>query len=81
MVLLYSVPPECMRKVKALKNLQKTITQLEVDFYKEVQLLEAKYHKLYQPHYRKRAAIVSGAYQPTDEECHWEEADADGMKD
>ena len=57
--------------MNALKKLQKESTKLEEQFYKEVQLLEAKYHKLFQPNYQNRANIVSGGYQPTDEECNW----------
>ena len=66
-----SIPPEVRRRVNALKNLQKSSTKLEAEFYKEVQLLEAKYNKLYQSHYKKRAEVVRGSYQPTEEECHW----------
>ena len=62
-----------MRRVKALKNIQKSTTQLEAQFYKEVQHLEAKYHKLYQPLYNKRHSIVTGTYEPTDDECRWVE--------
>jgi len=71
-----SIPPEMVRKVNALKNLQKASTKLEEEFYREVQLLEARYHKLYLPHYKKRAEIVSGAHQPTDEECRWSDGNA-----
>lgn len=66
-----SMPPVIKRRVNALKNIQKASTKLEAEFYKEVQLLEAKYHKQYQPHYKKRAEIVSGTHQPSDEECRW----------
>ena len=81
-LLLCSLSPAVARKVKALKNLQLKYMELEADFYKEVQVLEAKYLKKYQPHHEKRATIVSGDYQPTDQECFWksdeEEATADG---
>ena len=64
-----------MRRVNALKNLQKSTTEIEADFYKEVQQLEAKYHKLYQPFYEQRKSIVTGAYEPTESECHWSESE------
>ena len=70
-------PPELLRRVKALKNVQKSTTQIEANFYKEVQQLEAKYHKLYQPFYDKRKSIVTGKYEPTDAECHWSDDDTD----
>lgn len=66
-----NLPPAIQRRVKALKNLQKSTTQIEAEFYKEVQRLEAKYHKLYQPFYDQRQTIVTGTYEPTDSECHW----------
>lgn len=69
-----------MRRVKALKNVQKSTTQIEANFYKEVQQLEAKYHKLYQPFYDQRKSILTGRYEPTDAECHWSDDDADPGK-
>ena len=72
-----NLPPAVQRRVKALKNLQKSTTQIEAEFYKEVQRLEAKYHKLYQPFYDQRQTIVTGTYEPTDSECHWPEGTDD----
>lgn len=71
------LPPGVLKRVKAMKNLQKATTQIEARFYKEVQCLEAKYHKLYQPYYDKRQAIMSGTYEPTDDECKWSEDEHD----
>ncbi len=68
-VSFFSLPPKVLRRVEALKNIQRETIQLEANFYSEVQRLEAKYHKLYQPYYDKRQLICSGAYEPTDEEC------------
>ena len=62
--------------MKALKNIQKSTTQIEANFYEEVQQLEAKYLKLYQPFYDKRKDIVLGLHEPTDEEAHWSDDDA-----
>lgn len=67
------------RRVKALKRLQFQTQELEAQFYLDVQQLEAKYQKLYQPLYDLRRDIVSGSHDPTDEEAHWsEDEDADG---
>lgn len=74
------LPPEHLRRVKALKNKQKSTTQIEANFYKEVQQLEAKYHKLYQPFYDQRKSIVTGKYEPTDAESHWSDDDTETGK-
>ncbi len=78
-------PPRHLRRIKALKNIQKSITHVEAEFYKEVQALEAKYIKLYQPYYDRRESIVSGKYEPTDDECQWvddeNEAEPEAKKD
>lgn len=47
-------------------------TKIESKFYEEIHALECKYHKLYTPQYEKRAQIVSGKYEPTEEECDWD---------
>ena len=65
--------------------------QVESEFYKEVQLLEVKYMQQYQPILEKvmlcvtvqlslsdqRRKIVTGEYEPTDEECQWTEETED----
>ena len=63
------------RRIKALKRLQFETTELEARFYLDVQELEAKYQKLYQPLYDKRCDIIRGSHEPTDEETHWSEDD------
>lgn len=74
-----SYPPEVRRRIKALKRLQLQTQELEAHFYLEVQQLEAKYQKLYQPLYDRRRDIITGSHEPTDEEAHWsEEEDEDG---
>ncbi|XP_077285445.1 nucleosome assembly protein 1-like 1-B isoform X2 [Arctopsyche grandis] len=67
-----SLPPAVRRKINALKNLQLTVTNLDAQFYTEVHALEVKYMRLYYPYLDKRAEIVTGRYEPTDEECKWE---------
>ncbi|XP_064400620.1 nucleosome assembly protein 1-like 4 [Halichondria panicea] len=60
-----------MRRIRALKKLQLESTNLEAQFYIEVQKLESKYLVLNQPLFEKRRDIISGSHEPTDEEAHW----------
>ncbi|XP_034244047.1 nucleosome assembly protein 1-like 1-B [Thrips palmi] len=66
--MLNSMPPQVKRRIKALKKLQLETTNIESKFYEEVHALECKYHKLYQPLYTKRANVICGLHEPTDEE-------------
>ncbi|TRY77605.1 hypothetical protein DNTS_024424, partial [Danionella cerebrum] len=65
------LPKPVKRRVYALKRLQLQSANIEAKFYEEVHELERKYAGLYQPVYDKRREIVSGAVEPTDEECEW----------
>ena len=65
------------RRIKALKRLQFKTTELEARFYLDVQELEARYQKLYQPFYDQRHNIIRGSHEPTDEEAHWSEDEDD----
>lgn len=60
------------RRIKALKQLQLKTTHIEAKFYEEVHALECRYYQLCVPHYQKRSNIISGIYEPTDEESVWE---------
>lgn len=68
-----------MRRIRALKNVQLQSTELEARFYIEVQKLEAKYLTLNQPLFEKRRDIISGTYEPTDEEAHWSGGEEDDV--
>lgn len=70
--LLDSLPAVIKRRIKALKKLQLDTINIEAKFYEEVHHLEVKYHKLYSPLYTKRGEIVSGSYEPTEEECQYD---------
>ena len=60
------------RRVKALKRLQLESTMNDAAFYREAHILQAtKYHQLNQSVLKRRAAIINGHYEPTDEECVW----------
>ncbi|KAF9804304.1 hypothetical protein SFRURICE_011919 [Spodoptera frugiperda] len=64
-----SLPPNVRRRIRALRTLQKEFVDIEAKFYSEVHALECKYEKLYKPLFEKRASVVNGGYEPTDEEC------------
>lgn len=63
-----SLPLSVRRRVTGLKGVQKEHAKLEVAFQQEVLELEKKYWTKFNPLYEKRAKIVSGATEPTEEE-------------
>lgn len=65
----HTLPKFIKRRVDALKKIQLEHTKLQHDYHKELQELELKYEKLYQPLYEKRFKIINGDHQPTDDEC------------
>ncbi|GFU24525.1 nucleosome assembly protein 1-like 1 [Trichonephila clavipes] len=75
---LYNLPKSIQRNIRALKKIQLQHVHTEVDFFKELHELEIKYEKKFNPLYDQRAAIISGAYEPTEEECDFQ---ADNNKD
>lgn len=58
---LASLPANVQLRLAALRTLQEKQAEIEEQFEKERKLLELKYEKLYQPFYKQRAEIVSGA--------------------
>ncbi|CAO3702836.1 unnamed protein product [Rhizopus stolonifer] len=62
------LPAVVQRRINGLKYLQSQHTQLEGEFQKEVLALEKKYLELYRPLYNKRAEVIVGDYEPTEEE-------------
>ncbi|XP_064193109.1 nucleosome assembly protein 1-like 4a isoform X1 [Anguilla rostrata] len=66
-----SLPKSVKRRVNALKQLQVRCAHIEAQFYEEVHELERKYAALYLPLFDKRKDVVTGAVEPTDEECEW----------
>jgi nucleosome assembly protein 1-like 1 len=63
-----SLPSSVRRRVAGLKGVQKEHTKLEVAFQEEVLKLEKQYWSKYKPLYEKRAKIINGAAEPTEEE-------------
>jgi len=78
-----NLPPIVKRRVKALKKLLVSQTDVDTKFYTELHQLECKYHEQYVDYYNKRNDIVQGNYEPTEEECDFpsdEDDDDDDVK-
>ncbi|CAD6439653.1 1b5c7c4f-d892-4209-af1d-2ca0ba4437e5 [Sclerotinia trifoliorum] len=63
-----SLPTPVRRRVAGLKGVQKEHSKLEAEFQEEVLELEKKYFAKFTPLYQKRAKIVNGEVEPTEEE-------------
>lgn len=63
-----SLPPAVRRRVAGLRAVQQEHSKLEVELQKEILELEKKYFAKFTPLYEKRAAIVAGISEPTEEE-------------
>lgn len=63
-----SLPASVRRRVAGLKGIQGEHAKLEAEFQEEVLELEKKYFAKFTPLYEKRAAIIDGKAEPTDEE-------------
>ncbi|RKP24813.1 hypothetical protein SYNPS1DRAFT_4467, partial [Syncephalis pseudoplumigaleata] len=63
-----SLPAPVRRRINGLKCLQSKHTELEMQFHREILELEKKFLALYRPLYEKRAEIIQGKTEPTDEE-------------
>jgi len=67
-----ALPKPVKRRIKALKQLQLAVTNIEAEFYKEIHALECAYYQKCASLYEKRTEVVNGTREPTDEECVWE---------
>ena len=63
-----SLPVPVRRRVAGLKGIQKEHGKLEAAFQEEVLQLEKKYFAKFTPLYQKRAEIVNGNVEPSEEE-------------
>ena len=70
-----SLPAPVRRRVAGLKGVQKAHSKLEAEFQEEVLELEKKYFAKFTPLYKKRAEIVNGAIEPTEDEIKAGEED------
>ena len=66
--MMEDMPPAIIKRVNALKQLQKQHLAIERDFHNEVAQLEAKYASKFDPLYARRTAIIKGEHEPTEEE-------------
>lgn len=76
-----SLPTSVRRRVAGLKGVQKEHSKLEVEFQEEVLNLEKKYFAKFTPLYEKRAKIVNGGAEPTEQEVKAGEQDENGNED
>jgi nucleosome assembly protein 1-like 1 len=78
-----SLPAPVRRRVAGLKGVQKEHSKLEAEFQEEVLQLEKKYFAKFTPLYEKRAKIVNGDTEPSEEEIKAGEEDEEkeDMKD
>ncbi|KAL9314660.1 hypothetical protein ACSQ67_020112 [Phaseolus vulgaris] len=58
--ILETLSPVVRKRVESLREIQGKHDEIEAEFFKEREALEAKYQKLYQPLYTKRFDIVNG---------------------
>ena len=63
-----NLPVTVRRRVAGLKGVQKDHAKLEAQFQEEVLQLEKKFFAKFSPLYQKRAAIVNGKSEPSEEE-------------
>lgn len=80
---IQSLPKAVKRRLKALKKIQFEATKIEAEFYREVHKLECDYALRYGPLCEKRTTIVTGGYEPNDEEADWpsDKEDEDELAD
>ena len=76
-----SLPAPVRRRVAGLKGVQKEHAKLEGEFQEEVLQLEKRYFAKYTPLYEKRAEIVNGISEPTENEVKAGEQDEEGEDD
>jgi nucleosome assembly protein 1-like 1 len=76
-----SLPAPVRRRIAGLKGVQKEHSKLEAEFQEEVLQLEKKYFAKYTPLYQKRAQIVNGTAEPTEEEVAAGKADDEDKED
>jgi len=68
-----SLPAVVRKRVRALKKLQDKHREIDNEFEEEIRQLELKYHQKHTPLWQKRAAIIAGEVEPTEEEAGPEE--------
>eukprot|EP01110_Echinostelium_bisporum_P012233 TRINITY_DN65_c0_g1_i3.p1 TRINITY_DN65_c0_g1~~TRINITY_DN65_c0_g1_i3.p1 ORF type:complete len:350 (-),score=239.32 TRINITY_DN65_c0_g1_i3:50-1099(-) len=69
------------RRVNALMNLHDQYLEINKKYQEEARALERKYQTLYTPIFDKRESIVTGKYEPTEEEAKYGEQEEEEKKD
>lgn len=72
-----SLPAQVRKRVDGLKGVQKEHSKLEAEFQEEVLQLEKRFFAKFTPLYEKRAKIVNGAAEPSEQEVEAGQADAE----
>ena len=70
-----SLPAPIRRRVAGLNGIQKEHAKLEAELQEEMLQLEKKYFSKFTPLYEKRAQIVNGVTEPTEDEVQAGEAE------
>ncbi|PNS15510.1 hypothetical protein CAC42_769 [Sphaceloma murrayae] len=76
-----SLPGPIRKRVAGLKGIQKEHSKLEAEFQEEVLALEKKFFAKYSPLYEKRAKIINGALEPSEDEVKAGEEDDEEDED
>ena len=76
-----SLPPPVRKRVAGLKGVQKEHSKLEAEFQEEVLQLEKRFFAKFTPLYEKRAKIVNGNAEPSEQEIEAGEADDEEDED
>lgn len=76
-----SLPTQVKKRVAGLKGIQKEHSKLEAEFQEEVLQLEKKYFAKFTPLYEKRAEIINGKAEPTEQEIEAGEEDEEEDED
>lgn len=77
-----SLPKPVRERISGLKGIQVAHTKLEAQFQEELLALEKKYFAKYAPLYERRAEIIAGKIEPTEEEIETgKEAEEDNEDD
>jgi len=78
-----SLTPSVDKRVRYLRNVQHEHAKLQAEFRKAYHALEVQWAAKFNAIYEKRAACVTGTYEPKDDEAVWkhdEEEDEEGNK-
>ena len=73
--LLEDAPIEVLRRVRAVKKIQRDRIAIEAEYDREVRVLDAKYAEKYAQLEAKQTSIITGAYEPVDDDLVSEEGD------